>query len=45
MPFPWSEDDEQPVGTPGHDGFCAMYLFAAIGFSISAIVGGFYFLI
>jgi hypothetical protein len=31
MPFPWSDDDEQPIGTPGHDGFCLMYLFVFVG--------------
>lgn len=32
MPFPWSEDDEQPIGTPGHSGSCAVILFAFVGF-------------
>lgn len=36
--------DEKPldVKDPNHAGFCAMYLFAVVGFGVGVIVGGFY---
>lgn len=33
MPFPWNDDDEQPLDAnkPGHGGKCAVILFTFVG--------------